>query len=197
MRLGCGLVSDYQRAHRIVRFTLGVGLLAGVIALLLSGVHEDLSATEIKRQLLASGAWGPIGFVAAFGLLQPLGFAAHVFIISASLVWGPLVGASLSWLGALGAGATAYWFARYMGRAWVQSKMPAKLIKFDERLERDGFRTVLVMRLLLFTFGPMQLMLGVSSVRFWPFMAASAIGLIPMIVLESWVGSGVVTWLFS
>lgn len=180
-----------------MRFSLGAALLAGIVALLLSGVHGDLSPAELKQVLLDSGPWGPIGFVVAFSLLQPLGFAAHVFIISGSLVWGPLVGFSLSWLGALGAGAAAYWFARYMGRAWVQSKMPAKLLKFDERLAKNGFRTVLVMRLMLFTFGPMQLMLGVSSVRFWPFMAASAIGLVPMLALESWLGSGVVTWLFS
>jgi uncharacterized membrane protein YdjX (TVP38/TMEM64 family) len=56
---------------------------------------------------------------------------------------------------------------------------------------------VLAMRLLLFTFGPMQLMFGVSRVRFVPFVLASAIGLLPMIAIESFVGAGVVDWLFG
>jgi uncharacterized membrane protein YdjX (TVP38/TMEM64 family) len=183
--------------HRLVRFALGVALLGGVVALLLSGVHESISPTEIRAQLLESGPWGPILFVLAFAALQPLGFAAHIFIISASLVWGPLVGFLLSWLGALGAGCTSFWFARYMGRDWVRRKLPERLVRYDERLQTHGFRTTLVLRLLFFTFGPMQLMLGVSSVRFVPFIAGSALGLAPLLALESWLGSGVITWLLS
>ena len=67
----------------------------------------------------------------------------------------------------------------------------------DGKLATHGFRTVLVMRLLLFTFGPMQLMLGVSKVRFGSYLAASALGMLPMIALESFVGASVIGWLFG
>jgi uncharacterized membrane protein YdjX (TVP38/TMEM64 family) len=56
---------------------------------------------------------------------------------------------------------------------------------------------VLLLRILFFTFGPMQLMLGVSQVRYLPFLTASALALAPMIVLESYVGSGIVAWLLT
>lgn len=174
---------------------VGVAMLAALVVLLLSDVHASLSPAEIRAQLLSSGAWGPALFLLAFALLQPFGLSAHVFIVGASLVWPPVVAMLLSWAGAILSSTVAFWFARWMGREWVQSKLPAKLHRWDARLATHGFRTVLVMRLLLFTFGPMQLMLGVSKVRFVPFLVASALGLFPLIALESFVGGGVVDWL--
>jgi uncharacterized membrane protein YdjX (TVP38/TMEM64 family) len=53
------------------------------------------------------------------------------------------------------------------------------------------------LRLLFFTFGPMQFMLGVSRVRFLPFVTASALGVLPLIVLEVIVGGNLAAWLFG
>lgn len=180
-----------QRRHRIIRFAVGVLVLAAVIGLLVSGVLEGLSPEGVRARLLESGAWGPALFVIAFALLQPFGFAAHVFIIGASLVWPPVLAFVLSWTGAVLAGCVAFAFARGMGRQWVQQRLPERLAAYDERLAQHGLRTVLLMRLTLFTFGPMQLMFGVSRVRFVPFLLGSAIGLVPMIALESWLGGNV------
>ena len=174
---------------------VGVAILAGVVALLASDVRGSFSAAEIRTRLLASGVWGPALFLLAFALLQPFGLSAHVFIVAASLVWPPAIAMVLSWVGTLLSSTVAFWFARWMGREWVQEKLPARLHRWDARLASHGFRTVLLMRLLLFTFGPMQLMLGVSKVRFVSFLGASALGLLPLVALESFVGASVVDWL--
>ena len=186
-----------QRRHRVIRFTLGLALLVAAIAVLVSGVYKGVSPDSVRTALLDSAPWGPLLFVAAFALLQPFGFAAHVFIIGASLVWPPWFAFFLSWAGAVGAGCVAFAFARYMGRDWVQKRLPDKLAKYDERLANHGFRTVLVMRLALFTFGPMQWMFGISRVRFVPFVLGSALGLVPMLALETWLGGNVVEWLLG
>ncbi len=169
--------------------------LALVVGLLLSGAHTSISPAAIREWLVSSGPRGPLLFVAAFALLQPWGLSAHVFILASALVWSPPVALALSLSGAVVASAVAFWLARWMGYEWVQSKLPARLHRWDERLGTHGFRTVLLMRLTLFTFGPMQLMLGVSKVRFAPYLAASAIGLLPMIALETFLGGGLVDWL--
>ena len=186
-----------RSARRWPKFVAGLAVLAVAIALLTSDLSGSLSAAAIKQELLALGPWGPALFLLAFACLQPLGVAAHVFIVAASLVWSPVPGLLLSWVGALAASSTSFWFARWMGHEWVQARLPAKLRRWDTKLATHGFRTVLVMRLLLFTFGPMQLMLGVSKVRFGSYLAASAIGLLPMIALDSFVGAGVVEWIFE
>ncbi|MBX7084688.1 MAG: VTT domain-containing protein [Nannocystaceae bacterium] len=178
------------------RVAVGLALLAAVAAVLWWGA-AGLSASAVRQQLLDSGPWGPVLFVAAFAALQPFGVSAHVFIVAAALVWAPQWAAALSWLGVMLAGCVAFGVARWMGRGWVQARLPARLRQWDDRLAAHGFRTVLVMRLLFFTFGPMQLMLGVSQVRFGAFLLGSAIGLAPVVVVESFVGGNLARWLFS
>lgn len=176
---------------------VGLAILAIAIALVATGEYESISPAGIRERVLSWGVWGPVLFVLAFALLQPLGVAAHVFIVGATLVWAPTTSLLLSWTGAVLASAAAFWLARWMGREWVQARLPKRLHRWDGRLATHGFRTVLVMRLLFFTFGPMQLMLGVSRVRFVPYLAASALGMLPMIALESFVGASVVGWLLG
>jgi uncharacterized membrane protein YdjX (TVP38/TMEM64 family) len=176
---------------------VGLALLGIAIAVMLGDVDTELSPHAVRERLLSWGVWGPVFFVVAFALLQPFGFAAHVFIVGASLVWSPWQGALLSWLGIMASSAIAFAFARWMGRSWVQRRLPQKLRRWDGALATRGFRTVLVMRLLLFTFGPMQLMLGVSNVRFAAYMAATAVGVVPMLLLESYGGATLVSWLFG
>jgi uncharacterized membrane protein YdjX (TVP38/TMEM64 family) len=174
------------------RLLLGLVYVLLIVAL----VMLDVDVVEGQAWLRHAGLWGLLAFVVAFALLQPLGLAAHVFIVTAALVWEPWVAVLASWLGAVLAGCVAFGFARYVGRQWVQERLPPKLHPWNERLAERGFRTVLTMRLLLFTFGPMQLMFGVSRVRFWAFVAGSALGLLPMIVAETWIGGSVVQWLW-
>lgn len=167
------------------------------LALIVAVFSMDLDPEEVRERLRSSGAWGPIVFVAAFAALQPLGVASHAFIIAAALIWNPWFAFSLSWIGAVAAGCVAFAFARYVGREWVQDRLPPKLEGYDERLAERGFRTVLLMRLGLFTFGPMQLLFGVSRVRFVPFVLASIVGLVPWIALETWFGGNLVEWLLG
>ncbi len=166
-------------------------------ALIAAVVASDVDIEEARNWLRSSGPWGPLLFIAAFTALQPLGVASHAFVISAALIWDPWLALPISWVGAVGAGCAAFGFARFVGRDWVQERLPARLVGYDERLANHGFRTVLVLRLLLFTFGPMQWLFGVSRVRFWPFLFASMLGLLPGIVLETWLGGNLVEWLFG
>ncbi len=82
-----------------------------------------------------------------------------------------------------------------MGRDWVQSRLPHRFRGYDERLATRGFRTVLVMRLLFYTFAPVQFLFGVSQVRYRDVLAGSALGLIPMLLAEVAVGVGLLAWL--
>ncbi len=189
--------SRRRRRGRWLRVGIGVLVVAAIITTLVLGGPGTLTASALKSRLLESGPWGPLAFVLAFAVLQPFGFSAHVFIVAATLVWSPPVGMALSWIGTMLSSVFAFYFARWMGRDWVQRRLPKRLHKWDKALATHGFRTVLVMRLMLFTFGPMQLMLGVSKVRIVPFLAATAIGVLPLIALESYVGAGVVSWLFD
>jgi len=183
-------VSARPAALRALLVLVYAALIGGLLLL-------DIDPEQGRAWLRASGGWGLLAFVAAFALLQPVGAASHLFIVSAALVWDPGVALVASWVGALAAGSVAFGFARTVGRDWVQRRLPPKLAGWDARLAKNGFRTVVLMRLLLFTFGPMQLLFGVSRVRYGSFLAASALGLLPMIAVETLLGSTAVTWLWG
>lgn len=185
---------ERARAHgfKVVLVALFV---AAVLTLLFGGFYEDLEGDQIRAWLQASGVWGPIVFLVAFALLQPVGLSAHVLIIAASLVWPAELALPLSWAGATLAGCTAFGFARFVGHGWVQQRIPERLVGYDEALATKGFRTVLALRLTFFTFAPMQLMFGVSRVRFIPFVSGTALGLLPLVAAETLVGASLVDWL--
>lgn len=180
-------LSKLPRA-RLLLAVLYVALIAAVIA-------SDIEPEQAREQLRASGFWGPLIFLGAFAALQPLGVASHVFIIAAALVWDPWLALPLSWAGAVIAGCVAFGFARFVGRSWVQEHIPKRLEGYDERLALRGFQTVFLLRLMFFTFGPLQLLFGVSKVRFVPFLLGSMLGLLPWIAIETLFGGSVIEWL--
>ena len=66
--------------------------------------------------------------------------------------------------------------------------------RFDERLQSRGFRTVLLLRLIFYTTPSVQWALGVSRVRFPPFLAASVLGVAPFTLASTVVGVRVAAW---
>lgn len=182
-------------ARSRIKPTLAVMAFLATVTTLVLGHQQGVTPMMVRNMLHASGSLGVVVFITAFALLQPIGVAAHIWVIAASLVWPKPLAFTISWLGAMLAGCVAFWFARYVGKDWVQARLPPRLYPFDEQLANHGFRTVLLMRLAFFTFGPMQLMFGVSRVSFPSFLAASAIGLTPLIAAETWLGGSLIDWL--
>ena len=102
---------------------------------------------------------------------------------------------ALSLVGSVGAGIVGFGFARFLARDWVSARIPARLHRWDERLERRGLQTVIWIRLLLFLMPLAHWALGVSRVRFGPFVLGSAIGFVPGIAALTYLGEGLGEWM--
>ncbi|MEO6574919.1 MAG: VTT domain-containing protein [Polyangiaceae bacterium] len=168
-------------------------LVAGAAALLLAAYHFGVfeafaSSATLRAKLLALGPLGYLAFLAAFAFLQPFGLPGVMFIAAASLVWDPLIAAGLSMIGATLASVNGFAFARYLGRDWVEKKLPPKLRKYDERLAERGFATVFVLRAVFWTAPGLHLLFGISRVSFWTHVAASVLAYVPLVLLISFYG---------
>ena len=144
--------------------------------------------------------YGPAGgllFVVAFGILQPFGVGSHGFILASALIWDPWLAFLYSSLGCTLSGCLAFGYARYIGQEWVQQRIPPKLQKYQTKLMDRPIRTMLIMRLVFFTLSPMQLMLGVSRVRFWDYLLTMVVGNSPLIIVEVMLGNSLFHWLIS
>ena len=64
-----------------------------------------------------------------------------------------------------------------MGREFAASLIGERLKKYDDAIERNGFATVLYLRLVYFPFTPLNFGMGVTKVRFLDYFAGTALGI--------------------
>ncbi len=172
----------------LVVVAIGVGLWV-------SGFEFDLDAFIARVE--SAGMWGPVIFLLTASTIPAAGLSMHPFLVTAGMVWPPPLAVFLGWLGTMGSALVGFLFARYVARDWVQAKAPERFRRYDTALAERGFRTVLIARLVLFTTGWMQLMMGASRVKFRDYMAATAIGNLPVVVIVVLMGERIQQWLSS
>ena len=77
------------------------------------------------------------------------------------------------------AGASAaFWIGRTLGRDFAASMIGDRLKKYDDAIERNGFATVLYLRLLYFPFTVMNFGMGLTKVRFRDYFLGTGLGII-------------------
>jgi uncharacterized membrane protein YdjX (TVP38/TMEM64 family) len=173
------------------RLLVLAALLGIAVAAWLGGLFELVREPERVQALLTeSGVWGPLVFTLAFGLLEPFGVPGILFVVPASLAWPLGTAFALCWLGSVLAGIVGFGFARSIGRDWVAAHLPERLRAYDQRLAERGLQTVILVRLLFFLAPPAHWALGLSRVRFGPFVLGTAIGFLPGIAALVFFGRG-------
>ena len=167
------------------------------IAVAVVASQSGIDSETIQAWLDDTGPWGPVMFVVLYAILQALFVSSHIFLIAANAVWPPELAIAYSWLGAMGSGLISFVFARFVARDWVQSRLPDEIKRYDAKLEKSGFLTVLLLRSVFFTSPPLQLGLGVSRVKFLTFLCGTALGNLPTILLSTFALSSFIQWLQS
>lgn len=183
-------MSSANRSLRLAKF----GVVALVVVMLAVAYHFGVFARVAEPKLLAQtllemGVWGYVVFVLAYTLLQPFGVPGTIFIVAAPLIWPWQTAFALSMVGTMSASVVGFSFARFVAKDWVSARIPVRLRKYDASLEQSAFRTVVVLRLVLWMPQALHFFLGVSKVRFWTHFWGSLIGYIPPLLLVSYLGA--------
>lgn len=173
--------------RRWLLVALAVGLV--VLAWRLGAFELVRDPAELRVVLLGLGPWGYVAFIAAFAFLQPLGVPGIAFVIAAAAIWPAPVAFALSVTGSMIASTIGFSFARYVARDWVDSKLPARLRVYSERLETQGFVTVVVLRIIFLMNPFLHGLFGVSKLRFWTHFWASLLGYLPSLAVVTFVGA--------
>ena len=180
-----------SRSRLLVLATI-VAVVGGVLA---AGGWDWISdADRVEDFFTERGVVGPLVFVALMWGLQPWGIPGAVFMVPAAVVWPLPTAMALSWVGNMGASTIAFGFARWVARDWAQDHLPERLRRWDDRLAAGGYGEVTMLRLLTGQLPPADWLLGVSAVRFGPFVVGTAIGIIPGIIVITAVGGNLYGW---
>jgi len=155
-----------------------------------SGVFARVGEPRVlAEELVAMGGWGYFAFIAVFTVLQPFGLPGIVLVVAAPLIWPWRTAFALSMTGAMAASLVGFSFARFVARDWVTARIPARLRKYDEALERHAFKTVFVLRLILWMPQLLHAFFGVSKVSFATHFWGSLLGYTVPLLLASYLGA--------
>ena len=110
----------------------------------------------------------------------------------AGFVFGALWGTVAVSLGSTLSAGLAFLIARYFARDRVSSlaRKNAKFAAVDDAIGRQGWKIVFLLRLSpLMPFSASNYLYGLTAVRFWPYVLASWIGMLPGTVLYVYLGA--------
>jgi uncharacterized membrane protein YdjX (TVP38/TMEM64 family) len=140
---------------------------------------KDLITRDVLGNFLeTAGFWAPLIFILIYTAGVCLFVPGILLTVLGAAIFGPYWGFLNVWVGAMGGASVAFWIGRTLGRDFAASLIGERLRKYDEAIERNGFATVLYLRLVYFPFTPMNFGMGLTKVRFWDYFFATGLGII-------------------
>jgi uncharacterized membrane protein YdjX (TVP38/TMEM64 family) len=167
-----------SRGPLIKGIFLLVFIAAAVAAVRFTPVKSYLTPDGLGRFLETAGAWGPVLFILAYAAGVCLFIPGTLLTTLGGAIFGAYRGFAYVWTGAMLGASAAFWIGRTLGRDLAASLIGDRLKKYDEAIERNGFATVLYLRLVYFPFTPMNFGMGLTRVRFWDYFFGTALGIV-------------------
>ncbi|KEQ22100.1 TVP38/TMEM64 family protein [Paenibacillus tyrfis] len=165
-------------------FTIGMYL----VLILIVYVFKD----EILHWMQYGDAPVLLIFAAALGFIIVPVIPYKIVIGMLGFMYGPLLGALISWIAASVASVIVFCLARYLfqkqGRAYLSKY--EKLEKLQAAIEKNPFLTILLARLIpVIPQAVVNVIPAITSIPVVTFAVASALGKIPAMLLFAFIGS--------
>jgi uncharacterized membrane protein YdjX (TVP38/TMEM64 family) len=155
-----------------------VFIITAVYVIRFTPVKEFLTKEALGRLLEAAGLWAPLLFIVVYAVGVCLFVPGTLLTVLGAAIFGPYRGFLYVWIGAMIGASAAFWIGRTLGREFAASLIGNRLKKYDDAIERNGFATVLYLRLIYFPFTIMDFGMGVTKVRFWDYFAGTGLGIL-------------------
>ena len=153
-------------------------ILGAVIVFRFTPLLGWLTLDNMRQLLDASGIWAPLVFIVIYILGTCLLIPDTIITIMGGALFGAYWGFVYVFTGAILGATTSFFIGRYLGKDFFSTLIGDKLRKYDEAIERNGFATVLYLRLIYFPFSVMNFGMGLTQVRFWDYFWGTFLGII-------------------
>ena len=141
-------------------------------------IRNYLTAKALGGFLDTLGFWAPFVYLLVYAVGVCLFLPGTLLTGLGAAIFGPYWGFIYVWIGAMAGASAAFIIGRTLGREFAASLIGNKLKRYDDAIERNGFATVLYLRLVYFPFTPMNFGMGLTKVRFWDYFAGTGLGII-------------------
>jgi uncharacterized membrane protein YdjX (TVP38/TMEM64 family) len=169
-----------MRRARLPLVVLVVGGLVWLVSTMDVGQHASLEG--VRALVDAYHPYGPFVFTAVCAAGIFLYLPEIVLIALGAMAFAPVLAFACGWIGCVIGTTGTFLLGRHFAREHFQRLLHrrfARLRALDERLERNGFGTVLVLRLVLFLAPPLNWGLGATRVRAHHYVGGTALGIAP------------------
>ncbi|CAB1076651.1 membrane protein [Alkalispirochaeta odontotermitis] len=153
-------------------------VLAAIVFVRYAGITDYLNAEALGRFLATAGLWAPLVFIMIYAVGVCLFLPGTLLTGLGAAIFGAYWGFVYVWFGAMIGASIAFWIGRTLGREFAASLIGDRLKKYDDAIERNGFATVLYLRLVYFPFTPMNFGMGLTKVHFWDYVFGTGLGII-------------------
>jgi uncharacterized membrane protein YdjX (TVP38/TMEM64 family) len=134
-----------------------------------------------------------IGFTLAVGFGTAIGIPGLPLMVAAGVAFGGLLGAIVSWSGAMISATIGYWIARTVGRDIV-TRWVKRFKRIDAAMsDAKHFLGILRLRLIpVLPIGSVNFVGGLSRANFFSYLAATAIGILPAVTIYNYFANSLV-----
>ncbi|HEU5359647.1 MAG TPA: TVP38/TMEM64 family protein [Candidatus Deferrimicrobiaceae bacterium] len=153
-------------------------IVAAVVIVRFTPVKGYLTREALGQVLESAGYWAPFLFILVYIVGICLFVPGTLLTTLGAAIFGAYWGFLYVWVGAMIGASAAFWIGRTLGREFAASLIGDRLKKYDEAIERNGFATVLYLRLIYFPFTPMNFGMGLTGVRFRDYFFGTGLGII-------------------
>ena len=166
------------RTKAVMKASILAAFIVGSICLVrYTPVSGYLTPEALGHFLDAAGLWAPLVFVLVYAVGVCLFVPGTVVTGLGAVIFGPYWGFVYVWVGAMAGASVAFFIGRTLGREFAASLVGDRLRKYDDAIERNGFATVLYLRLIYFPFTAMNFGMGLTKVRFWDYFVGTGLGI--------------------
>jgi len=153
-------------------------IVAAILLIRFTPIKNYLTAEALGRFLETAGFWAPLIFILIYTAGVCLFLPGTLLTGLGAAIFGAYWGFLYVWFGAMAGAAAAFFIGRTLGREFASSLIGDKLKKYDDGIERNGFATVLYLRLVYFPFTPMNFGMGLTKVHFRDYFFGTGLGII-------------------
>ena len=166
-----------------------VFILVAVYVARFTPVKDYLTAETLGGLLDKAGIWAPAAFILIYAVGVCVFVPGTLITAIGAAIFGSYWGFLYVWIGAMLGASAAFGIGRTLGRDFAASLIGERLRRYDDAIARNGFATVLYLRLIYFPFTPMNFGMGLTGVRFRDYFWGTGLGIL--------VGTFVLTFLIG
>ena len=157
------------------------------------GGETSIEGTVAK--IRSWGHWAALGSIALMVAHSFLPFPAEIITLANGMVFGPLWGTAITWIGAMLGALSTFGLVRSLGRPFVRRMLSeSQLRRLSEWSSTRGGVALLIGRLIpAIAFNLLNYAAALTDISWWTFIWATGLGILPLSILLNVFGDSILT----